>query len=181
MLTTTLKPKECAHCGSSFMPFRPMASVCSPVCARRKVEADKKAEKAQTKTRKEAIKTYAEWKADAQKAVNDFVRLRDSDLPCISCGRFHDGAWHAGHFRSRGAAPQLALDPRNVHRQCAPCNLYLHGNQIAYRAGLVARYGEDYVVAIESENEPLKLTIDELRQIKVIYRAKLRDLKKAQA
>lgn len=178
MLTATLKPKTCAHCGTSFMPFRPMAQVCSPTCARRKVEADKKAEKAKTKARKESIKSYAEWKAEAQKAVNEYVRYRDDALPCISCGRHHEGAWHAGHFRSRGAAPQLALDPRNIHKQCAPCNLYLHGNPINYRAGLVERYGEDYVLAIESENEPLKLTIDELRQIKVIFKAKARALRK---
>jgi hypothetical protein len=180
------KPPKCKHCKqrtpSEFVKIHPE---CFPLwwesyTAKQKAKRAK-ADRADTKTRKEAIKTHAEWKADAQKAVNDFVRLRDADLPCISCGRFHDGAWHAGHFRSRGAAPQLALDPRNVHRQCAPCNLYLHGNQIAYRAGLVARYGSDYVDAIESENEPLKLTIDELRQIKTIYRAKTRALRKEQA
>jgi hypothetical protein len=173
------KPRHCKQCEALFTPARPLAYICSPSCAAKYVKATKAAEKQQTKARKEAIKTHAEWKADAQKAVNDYVRLRDAHLPCISCGRFHEGAWHAGHFRSRGAAPQLALDPRNVHRQCAPCNLYLHGNPIAYRAGLVERYGVEYVEAIESENEPLKLTVDELRQLKTIYRAKARDLKRS--
>ena len=179
------KPKTCKQCGSNFTPHRPMATVCSAICASRLVKAEKAQAKERVKlgrmmdkAKRDSLKSHSEVKAEAQTAVNAYVLLRDAGLPCISCGRMHEGAWHAGHYRSRGAAPQLALDPRNVHRQCAPCNLYLHGNQINYRLGLIARYGVDYVDAIESENEPLKLTVEELRQIKTIYRAKARELKK---
>lgn len=178
MLTVTLKAKTCQHCGSMFTPQRLMAQVCSPTCARRLVDAKKKAEKAQIKARKEAIKTYSEWKADAQKAVNEYVRLRDWGKPCISCQRPWDTTFQAGHFRSRGAAPQLALDPRNIAGQCVQCNLHKHGNQAAFRLGLVEREGVAHVEALESENEPLKLTVDELRQVKVIHKGLARELKR---
>lgn len=178
MLTATLKPKACQHCGSTFTPQRLMAQVCSPICARRLVDAKKAAEKAQIKARKEAIKTYSEWKADAQKAVNEYVRLRDQGKPCISCQKSWDTTFQAGHYRSRGAAPQLALDPRNIAGQCVQCNLHKHGNQAAFRLGLIEREGVAHVEAIESENEPLKLSVDELRQVKVIHKGLARALKK---
>lgn len=178
----------CANpsCGTEFTKARMGQKVCSPVCASRLVKAEKaqakeraKLDRMMDKAKRESLKSHSQVKAEAQTAVNAYVLVRDAGLPCISCGRMHEGAWHAGHYRSRGAAPQLALDPRNVHRQCAPCNLYLHGNQINYRLGLIARYGADYVAALESENEPLKLTIAELRQIKTVYRAQTRALKHA--
>jgi hypothetical protein len=178
MLTTTLRPKTCAHCGTNFMPFRPMASVCSPICARRKVDADKKAEKEQTKARKEDAKTVTDLKAEAQKEVNAFVRARDHGLPCISCGKAWQPDFQAGHYRSRGAASHLALDVRNIHGQCVQCNLHKHSNAVEYRIRLVERCGLALVEALECDNEPLKLDRDTLRQIKTIYRAKARQLLK---
>jgi hypothetical protein len=176
-----VKVKACRHCEAAFTPARPMQVVCSPICAARKVKADKAAEKAQIKARKEAIKTYSEWKADAQKAVNEYVRLRDQGKPCISCQKPWDATFQAGHYRSRGAAPQLALDPRNIAGQCVQCNLHKHGNQAAFRLGLIEREGVAHVEAIESENEPLKLSVDELRQLKVIHKGLARELKRSNA
>lgn len=190
MLTTTLKPKTCATCGTSFMPFRPMASVCSAICARRKVEADKKAEKAQTKARKEAIKTIPQLIAEAQVEFNAYRRLADklAGHGCISCGRpldwGTDGRSHqvdAGHYRSTGSAAHLRFDERNVHAQCVNCNRYGAGRAVDYRIGLVARIGLDAVEALEADNTPAKWDRDTLRQIKTIYRAKARQLLKEQA
>ena len=33
MITTTIKPKACKVCRTTFTPARPMASCCSPMCA----------------------------------------------------------------------------------------------------------------------------------------------------
>jgi hypothetical protein len=179
MLTATLKPKTCAHCETRFTPARPMQKVCSPICARRKVEADKKAEKAKTEVRKAALMTYSQRKAKTQKAVNECVRERDHGKPCISCGTPWEPTFQAGHYRSRGAAPQLALDRRNIAGQCIQCNLHLHGNPIGFRAGLVARYGISHVEAIEAENDPLKLTHEELQQIAIAGKADAKAYRKA--
>lgn len=137
-----------------------------------------KVESAETRKRKEAIKTLVDLKREAQQALNRWiVHVRDKDRPCISCGRHHEGAWHAGHYLSRGAAPQHALNPLNVWKQCAPCNTYLHGNQAAYRMRLVELIGADAVEALESDNAPRKWTREELTAIRDEYRAKLKEMK----
>lgn len=181
------KEKTCAHCGSGFIPFRPMQRVCGPTCARRKVEADKKTDRAQTKARKEAIKTIPQLRAEAQVEFNKYIRTRDALAPCISCGApppdlsgLHAGR-DAGHYRSTGAASHLRFDERNCHAQCVHCNQHLAGNVVAYRIGLVALLGAAAVEQLESDNDPVKWDRDTLRQIKVIYRAKTRELRKAQA
>lgn len=138
-----------------------------------------KVERAETRRRKEAIKSLADLKREAQTALNRWiVQVRDADKPCISCGRHHQGQYHAGHYLSRGAAPQHALNPLNVWKQCAPCNTYLHGNQAAYRMRLVELIGADAVEALESDNAPRKWTREELTAIRDKYRAKLKEMKK---
>ena len=143
----------------------------------KKQRASAKVDRAETRRRKEAIKTIADLKREAQQAMNRWiVHARDKDRPCISCGRHHSGAWHAGHYLSRGAAPQHALNPINVWKQCAPCNTYLHGNQSAYRAQLVYEIGQAAVEALEQDNSPRKWTRDELAAIRDDYRQKLKQL-----
>ncbi len=112
---------------------------------------------------------------DAQKACNEFVRLRDKNKPCISCGR-PGRKINAGHYRSVGSAPHLRFNTRNIHLQCEHCNSYLSGNQIEYRKGLIERYGVAFVEFIENDNEPRKLSIEEVRSIKVYYRGLVRRL-----
>lgn len=172
------KPRSCPVCRNGFVPSKPLQKVCSPRCAVKKVKQDKAEERAQVKTRKEKALTLSQRRARAQVEVNAYVRLRDAHLPCISCGRFHEGQWHAGHYRSRGAAVHLALDPRNIHRQCAPCNTHLHGNAIGFRAGLLERYGLEFVEALEADNTPRHYTADEIDAIRDTYRAKTKKPKR---
>lgn len=135
-----------------------------------------KLERAETRRRKEAIKTIADLKREAQTALNRWiVQVRDKDRPCISCGRDHQGQWHAGHYISRGAAPQLALNLDNLHKQCAPCNTYLHGNQALYRVNLVVLIGLARVEALEADNAPHRWTREELIAIRNDYRQKLKE------
>lgn len=170
--------KPCKVCETPFTPVRPLQVVCGPKCALAVARDHRKAEKGNIRKRKAAVKTNGQKKAEAQRAVNAFVRARDADLACISCGRMHEGAWHAGHFRSRGSAPHLALDPRNIHRQCAPCNLFLHGNLIGFRAGLIARYGEDFVKELEADQTPRHYSGRDYEEIKREYRAKLKEMER---
>ena len=92
-----------------------------------------KQERKELREAKQRIKTRAEWLKEAQSEVNRYVRLRDKDLPCISCGRFHNGQYHAGHYRTVGSAPELRFELSNIHKQCAPCNNHLSGNIVNYR------------------------------------------------
>jgi hypothetical protein len=123
------------------------------------------------------LKSRADWLKEAQAAFNRFIRLRDHDKPCISCGRNHQGQWHAGHYRSVGACPELRFEELNVHKQCAPCNDHLSGNIVEYRRGLIERIGIDLVEWLEGNRDAKKYTIEEIKAIKAEYTSKANELK----
>lgn len=187
-----VKLKSCCECKVKFEPESGFDKTCSFECkvsygiklANKSKAKREQAERIQQQVdrkviriKKEALKTRADWMRDAERAVNTYVRTRDKHLPCISCGRFHEGQWHAGHYRSKGSAPHLRFDAeRNIFRQCAPCNTYLSGNLINYRRGLIERIGLLQVEALEADNEPRKYSIDELKSIKAKYTAMTKEL-----
>ena len=170
------KPKACKQCGSIFTPARPLQAVCGAFCASKLVRAAKKQERESVKVRKEAIKSRADWAREAQAAFNAWVRARDADKPCISCQRHHTGQFHAGHYLSRGARPELAYEPDNCHKQCAPCNTHLSGNVALYRVNLVKLIGLDRVEWLEGPHPAKHYSVDDLKEIKRIYKEKLKAL-----
>jgi hypothetical protein len=60
-----------------------------------------------------------------------------------------------------------------------PCNQHKSGNAVEYRLGLIARIGLARVEALESDQTPRHYTIEDLKQIKATYKAKLKALKEA--
>lgn len=172
--------KKCKVCEAKFESYRPLQSVCSIQCAKAigRVKAEKLA-KQEIKLLKEKIKTRQEWLKEAQSAFNSWIRARDHHLPCISCGRHHSGQYHAGHYLSVGARPSLRFDESNVHKQCQPCNTHLSGNIALYRKSLLQKIGQSELDRLESSDTPAKWTVDEIKEIKKIYSAKFRELKKA--
>jgi hypothetical protein len=125
----------------------------------------------------QSLKTRSDHLKEAQTAFNAFIRERDKNDPCISCGRFHTGQYHAGHYRTVGSNPELRFEELNVHKQCAPCNNHKSGNIVEYRIRLKAKIGEDKVDWIEGFHEPKHYTIDEIQEIKSMYSKKLKQLK----
>lgn len=175
-----MKQKKCRHCKQLFTPIMPMQIVCGIECA--KAVARKKREKferAADRQKRESLKSRAQWLKEAQAAVNAYVRVRDAGKPCISCGRMHEGQWHAGHYLSRGAHPELALEPLNIWRQCAPCNTHLSGNQLEFRKGLIARRGAKLVDWLEGPHEPKHYTIEDLKAIKERFKAMTKEMMNA--
>ena len=139
-------------------------------------EADRKKAAKSMREAKERVKTRQEWIRDAQRWFNKFIRLRDDKEPCISCGRYHTGQYHAGHYRTTAAAPQLRFDERQVWKQCSPCNNHLSGNIPKYRPSLVAKLGLATVEEIENNSDIKRWTIEELKEIKRIYKNKLKEM-----
>lgn len=177
------KAKPCEVCPNLFVPERMGQKVCSPVCAMKKVRQEKVAERAKVRTRKEAAKRLPELIAEAQTAFNAYIRARDEGQPCICCGKPFEpmkpgGSVDAGHFRSRGAAGHLRFNEDNCFAQRKNCNRPGGATYAAFRAGVVARIGEERVAALEADNTPHKWTHDELRAIRDTYRAKLKEMKK---
>lgn len=175
-----IKPKKCAHCKAQFTPFRPLQKVCSLNCAAEVVKAAReKQDRKDLYIAKQNIKTRSEWLAETQRWFNKFIRLRDSNDSCISCGRHHTGQYHAGHFRSVGSSPQLRFNELNCHKQCSVCNNYLSGNQLKYRERLISKIGRSQVEQLESNNEAAHYSIDEIKAIKGIYKQKCKELEHA--
>ena len=150
-------------------------------------KADKKkakAGRAETRKRKEAIKTRSQWIKEVQVEFNKFIRARDKDLPCISCGkfdheindRFKGGKWDAGHFKTRGGFPELRFTEDNCHKQCKSCNnpgpRKAEKVRVDYRVNLIKKIGLERVEVLEGPNDMPKWTIEELKELKAYYRAK---------
>ena len=192
--------RKCKTCGEWFHPKYSNIWWCCPehgaiyaleLRARQKVKetakrikAEKKAEmegRKRAAERRQAVKPLSHFRNQAQQAFNDFIRYRDRHLPCISCGRHHDGQYHAGHFRTTGANPELRFNEDNCHRQCAPCNNHLSGNLINYRPALILKIGRARFDALMGQHELPKWGRDDYIRIRDEYRAKLKELKQQES
>lgn len=151
-------------------------------------------ERKELRQRKEAIKTLAEHRSEAQTEFNRYIRARDANEPCICCGQWADeswkpgGTWDAGHYLSRGSHPELAFDEANCHKQLKSCNAGAgrftrknHTVSQEYRIRLIEKIGEAEVLRLEGPPEPKKYTIDDYKQMKAHYRRLTRELKKQAA
>lgn len=171
----TKRKTKCKICRTEFVKRSIDHKVCSPECAIElaKVENEKK-ERKQLRVMKEQIKSRSDLTKEAQTAFNKFIRMRDENEPCISCGRYHQGQYHAGHYLSTGARPELRFDESNVHKQCSACNNHLSGNIALYRIALIKKIGLAEVERLEGPQKPKKYTAEELREIKLEYTRKVK-------
>ncbi len=186
------KTRRCKapQCSVRFEPNPPWIEHCSTDCGAalgilriEKAKAAKaKADRKNISERKEKMKTRSDWIKAAQVAFNAFIRERDRYQLCICCDKLLQatavgGGYDCGHYRSVGSAPHLRFDERNAHGQTKQCNRYGAGRAVDYRINLKIRIGIEAVEELEANNEPRKYTIDELRAIQALYRAKLKELK----
>lgn len=173
--TERVRVKRCKQCGGEIKSPVAFQVACSVPCAiklaRERVAKKRQRDaKRQVREAKARLMTRSDWLKKAQVAFNRYIRLRDRDKPCISCGRYDVVQWHAGHYRSVKSAPELRFTETNVAAQCSQCNDRLSGNLVEYRKGLIARIGIEAVEDLERERPPAKWTIDEIRQIESMYK-----------
>lgn len=184
------RPKTCINekCKALFSPQRLGQKVCSPACglATKDVNADK-ARKAladvgrkELRAAKERVKPKGQYMREAQSVINRYVRLRDSHLGCISCGKpaSWPGQWHCSHLRSVGAAPHLRFNLWNMNKSCSACNNFLSGNIGAYRPALIQKIGEDKVEWLERNNTTVRHDIPYLKRLKAIFAKKVKRLER---
>jgi DNA-directed RNA polymerase subunit N (RpoN/RPB10) len=138
--------------------------------AKKQVQKD---ERVKDNVIREKLKTLGQYESDAKKEIQKWVRKRDSNLPCISCGTLTSDLWDGGHFKKAEIYSGVIFDEMNIHRQCRKCNRFLGGNELNFREGLIARYGEDYVLKIEKkalETRNYKFNKEELKELREKYR-----------
>ncbi|WP_373031628.1 recombination protein NinG [Sulfurovum sp.] len=178
-----MRKKKCKAkgCSAKFTPVSSLQAACSVKCAMLLVNEKndaKRKRKAKADTLKlEAIQPLSYWVKKAQAACNAFIRERDKGDPCISCGRYHTGQYHAGHYISTGARRELRFHPANIHKQCQPCNTHLSGNPILYRSWLIKKVGQEMVEYLENYNGIQKMTVDEIKDIEAHYKELLKSLR----
>lgn len=144
---------------------------------KRKVENDKKKAQVQRKREFKANDKSLRTK-EAQKAFNAFIRLRDSDLSCVSCDKPSDwnGQWHCGHFKTVGARPDLRFEEANAAKQCSQCNNFLSGNIIEAKKELIKRFGVNVIAGLDIVLTK-KYTCADLKEIEQYFKSKLKMLK----
>lgn len=188
----TFRRTRCPHCkGKMEQGLRIHPDCIDPYAEAEEAKALRKAEKlaraaakverAETRRRKEAIKTIPQLIREAQVAFNAWVRARDAAESCVSCGApppdlsgLHAGR-DAGHYRSTGSASHLRFHPDNCHAQCVKCNQWGAGMAVDYRIRLLLRIGVARVEALESDNTVKKWTREELIGIRDYYRRLLKE------
>ena len=170
-----VKPKTCRNCGEKFIPNKSTQVACSYLCAlnlgRKKVSEDK------YKELKEKVKTLSQYEAEAKTVFQKWIRMRDKDQPCISCGTVKSTVWDGGHYKKAEIYSGVIFNELNTNIQCGKCNRYLGGNELNYRVGLIAKIGLEAVEQLEqlaNETRRYKFTKDELTQIKKTYQLKLK-------
>lgn len=178
-------PRKCLNCKEKFIPVNQTNTVCSPKCALEYTKAvKKKKEDKEWKEKKsvlrDKLKTLGQYEAEAKKSFQKWVRMRDTGKPCISCGNKSPKEWHGSHYFDANRFSALIFDERNCHAACDYCNVYLAGNLIGYRKGLIERYGKEYVEQLESESDSkrvYKYTKEELIAKKLKYDILIKEMK----
>lgn len=144
-----------------------------------KIKSDK--EKAFKSDLRQKLKTIGEYKQEARKVFQKWIRMRDNDKPCISCNTITAEMFDAGHFYKAELYSGLIFNENNCHKQCRKCNRFLNGNELNYRKGLINRYGIDFVNQLDiiaDENRVKKYTKEELIAKKLQYEIKIKEFNK---
>jgi hypothetical protein len=156
----------------------------------KKQAQDAKKERIEYRNAKDQQKRPRDWIREVQAVFNKFIRARDAEKPCVSCGREEveqtvGGKWDCGHYLSVGSHPELRFEELNAAKQCKSCNggsgRYAKKNHTvsaSYRVELINRIGIERVEWLEGPHEHKHYSIEDLKAIKAEYKAKLKALEK---
>ena len=169
--------KKCRNCSEVFIPYRTTDKLCY-ACKKtdQAMRNLKKIKAVKVKKQKEDILTLSDYIKLTQQVFNKFIRLRDKDKPCVSCGQKLSSKYDSGHYYSAGGHYSLRFNEDNCHGQCVACNQHKHGNIQKYRFGLIERIGEERLTKLdELSNETRKFTKDELKALIQYYKLKIKN------
>lgn len=130
-----------------------------------------------------ARKDYKKLVAKLDDTFQMWIRYRDNWTCC--CCKTHiapnsEGAkakMHAGHYVGRGCLA-LRWDEKNVHAQCATCNMQqnYYGVDPRYTKMLIRKYGLDILEYLsEKKHLQVKYTPEELEEKIAYYKQKLKE------
>lgn len=110
-----------------------------------------------------------------------YVRLRDKNKPCVSCGIPYKSDFDAGHYYKAELYSDLKFNENNIHGQCIKCNRMNEGNLNEYSISLPKRIGIDLfnelkTKAENSKKKSFKWDREELERLRDYYRNKIKEL-----
>jgi len=171
--------RKCKVCENKYEvdPYKPFIGWCSVDCGYKYQQLLKsKKEKKELSTMREALKSHKDYIKLFQAVFNTFIRMRDKDLPCVSCGVYKCEEFHAGHMIPT-TYQYHRFNEDNVHKQCSRCNTYLSGNITSYRIELIKRIGIERVEYLENTRHMmLEITIPQLKEKIIEYKLKTKQL-----
>lgn len=139
----------------------------------------KKDQRKETKEAKIKLMTHSNWLMKLQEVVNKFIRIRDKDKDCVSCGAISGRyTMSAGHFYPAGNYSFLRFHEDNIHGQCwFNCNKNKHGNVGEYRLKITERITEEDLKWLDdNRNKESKLSIPEIQEEIKKYKDKIKSL-----
>ena len=169
-----MKEKKCRYCKEKFTPFNSLQPFCFKnecITKHNKTTLEKKKAKTKKEFRENDKSTLLKL---AQTVVNKYIRLRDLNKPCISCGHLGDRQIHAGHYRPMGNNQQLRFYTLNIFAQCSICNNYKSGNLAEYRLNLIKKIGLAKVEEIEANQERGNYSVEYLQRLIKVFRKKIK-------
>ena len=115
-------------------------------------------------------------KKKLQLVFNSYIRKRDKNKRCISCGQRKP--LEAGHYYAVGGYDGLRFDEDNVHGECARCNRFDQSHLIGYGINLEKRIGADKIQKLHEKARAYKMSgnrweRDDLEQKIKHYKAQL--------
>ena len=118
---------------------------------------------------------------NTRNACHKYIRERDKNKPCISCGTPFLESFQAGHFYKAELYSNLKFDEKNISGQCQKCNLRKEGNESGYRSGIIQRYGLDHLNYLDEKAKAYKKNDYhwnrvELEEIRKYYQDKIKEL-----
>jgi hypothetical protein len=176
-----VKQKKCEQCGKLFKPYR-ITPVCSYVCAMAyndDKESNKRLKRLKSNVKEEA--SLGMLIKLAKELAQKFARLRDKDLPCISCGSVNAQVYHGGHLWKSELYSGVKFHEYNINKQCQKCNTFLDGNEVNYAINFIERFGVDrfnFLTALAKETKNKKWSKMEVQEIINHYKQLINDKSK---
>ncbi len=171
-----------SECDKTYAKRNMQHKTCSWQCAIAYTKEVK--EKRIAKEKKKGVDEFNQndkkWlKKQARIYCHKYIRLRDKDLPCVSCGCQYNelNTLQAGHFKNDGNHAMVRYNEDNLAGQCVRCNMHKGGEEKRYEVELRRRIGDarvDHILSIAFDVK--SYSVVELKEIIDTYKSKIRDL-----
>lgn len=148
----------------------------------KKLKTDKKIKSMQSKNA-----GFNSAKKQLWPVFSEYIRLRD-DYVCCSCGAIgekssqykggHSRVIQAGHYFPKSAYSGIYYNEKNVHAQCAVCNMNMEDPTVknSYTNFMINKYGIETIELLKVEGKSKKLSTGEMSILLNYYKQKIKNI-----